>query len=136
MNHLPKCNVEYFLDEETGKCVDDYTISIRRRWNYENVVAAIVCHLSHAEENVNLSPDIIQEVVTYTLMKLNQNYEMNVSVDYLRIFYPLNRNIDVAMLYSVLSELRESYNFVYTIVPVLSLQDSSIVLSICGVRNE
>lgn len=32
--------------EETGCSVDDYMISIRRRWNFENNVAAIVCYAS------------------------------------------------------------------------------------------
>lgn len=34
------------LDEETGCCVDNYRVSIRRRWNYENNVAAIVTYIS------------------------------------------------------------------------------------------
>lgn len=32
--------------EETGCSVDDYIISIRRRWNFENNVAAIICYVS------------------------------------------------------------------------------------------
>lgn len=126
-----------FLDEETGKCVDDYTISIRRRWNYENNVAAIVCHLAHTEsDSGTLSLELCKEVITYTLEKLNQDYDTNISVDYLRIFYPVNKSINIEIVYSVLTELREIYNFVYTIVPVCSLQDNTILLSICGVRNE
>lgn len=35
-----------FIDEETGCCVDNYRVSIRRRWNYENNVAAIVTYIS------------------------------------------------------------------------------------------
>lgn len=33
-------------DEETGKCVGNFKVAIRRRWNYENNVSAIVCYLS------------------------------------------------------------------------------------------
>lgn len=117
--------------------MEDYTISIRRRWNYENNVAAIVCHLSHSNlETETLTEELCKEVLTYTLSKLNQNYDTNISVDYLRIFYPVNRNIDVETLFSVLTELRASFNFVYTVIPVCSLQDITILLSICGVRNE
>lgn len=35
-----------FLDEETGCSISDYTISLRRRWNYENNCAATVCYVS------------------------------------------------------------------------------------------
>lgn len=33
-------------DEETGRCVGNFKVAIRRRWNYENNVAEIVCYLS------------------------------------------------------------------------------------------
>lgn len=37
----------YFItDEETGKCVGNFKVAIRRRWNYENNVSAIVCYMS------------------------------------------------------------------------------------------
>ena len=36
----------YWADEETGRCVGNLKVSLRRRWNYENTVSAIVCHLS------------------------------------------------------------------------------------------
>ena len=36
----------FIVDEETGCSISDYTISIRRRWNYENNCAAIVCYVS------------------------------------------------------------------------------------------
>lgn len=36
-----------FSDEETGCTVgNQYVISIRRRWNYENNCAAIICYVS------------------------------------------------------------------------------------------
>lgn len=96
-----------------------------------------MCHLSHTEINSrSLTLELCKEVITYTLSKLNQNDDTNISVDYLRIFYPINRKIDIEIIYSVLTELRSSFNFVYTVIPVCSLQDSTILLSICGVRNE
>jgi len=36
----------FIADEETGKCVANFRIAIRRRWNYENNVSAIVCYMS------------------------------------------------------------------------------------------
>lgn len=38
-----------FADEETGRCVGNFKVAIRRRWNYENDVSAIVCYLSTGE---------------------------------------------------------------------------------------
>lgn len=40
------------LDEETGRSIGPYTISIRRRWNYENSCAAIVCYVSTGKYSV------------------------------------------------------------------------------------
>lgn len=55
----------YALDEETGCSVGDYTVSSRRRWNYENNCAAIVCYVStglasSSTQLTDLSDDIIQ----------------------------------------------------------------------------
>lgn len=33
-------------DEETGRSIGQYKVAIRRRWNYENNVAAIICHVA------------------------------------------------------------------------------------------
>lgn len=53
------------LDEETGCSVGDYTVSSRRRWNYENNCASIVCYVStglasSSTQLTDLSDDIIQ----------------------------------------------------------------------------
>lgn len=78
------------LDEETGCSVGDYTVSSRRRWNYENNCAAIVCYVStglasSSTQLTDLSDDIIQrhqqlaknlraenvvEIMTYVVNKL------------------------------------------------------------------
>lgn len=79
-----------FSDEETGCSVGNYTVSSRRRWNYENNCAAIVCYVStglasSSTQLTDLSEDIIQrhqqlakslrvenviEVLTYVVNKL------------------------------------------------------------------
>ncbi|GLV35478.1 uncharacterized protein CBL_01373 [Carabus blaptoides fortunei] len=125
-----------FEYEETGKCVDHYSISIRRRWNYENNVAAIVCHAAFTEPDAaDLTADLFQQVLEYTLVKLNQDYDTSASVSYLRLFYPVHQaNTD--MMYTVLNDMRSQFNIVYTLVPVCSLQHSSVLLSVCGIRNE
>lgn len=78
------------VDEETGCSVGDYTISSRRRWNYENNCAAIICYAStglatSSTQLTDLSDDIIQhhhqlaqnltvgnvnEILEYTVNKL------------------------------------------------------------------
>lgn len=40
------CMLFSCADEETGRCVSGFRVSIRRRWNYENNVSAIVCYVS------------------------------------------------------------------------------------------
>lgn len=59
--HSHNDNFDY---EETGCSVGDYTISSRRRWNYENNCAAIVCYVStglasSSTQLTELSGDII-----------------------------------------------------------------------------
>lgn len=86
--HFPFCST--CLDEETGCSVGDYTVSSRRRWNYENNCAAIVCYISTGSASsstqlTDLSDDIIQrhqqlakglradnvnDVLTYVVNKL------------------------------------------------------------------
>lgn len=52
-------------DEETGCSVGEFTVSSRRRWNYENNCAAIVCYVStglatSSTQLTDLSDDFIQ----------------------------------------------------------------------------
>ncbi|XP_037939753.1 uncharacterized protein LOC119672709 [Teleopsis dalmanni] len=80
--------------EETGCSVNDYTISIRRRWNYENNCAAIVCYVStglasSTTQLTQLSDDIlsnhchlaqclttenIDEILSYVVKRLLKDY--------------------------------------------------------------
>ncbi|CAD7087670.1 unnamed protein product [Hermetia illucens] len=80
--------------EETGCSVSEYTISIRRRWNYENNCAAIVCYVStglassttqlsqlsddtlhhHKQLAQNITAENINEVLSYVLGKLLKDY--------------------------------------------------------------
>lgn len=74
-------------DEETGCSVGDYTISSRRRWNYENNCAAIVCYVStglatSSTQLVDLSDDVIQH---------HKQLAQNITVD----------NINEILLYTV-----------------------------------
>lgn len=80
----------FITDEETGCSVGDFTVSSRRRWNYENNCAAIVCYVStglatSSAQLTDLSDDLIQrhhhlaqqmtaknitEIIGYTIDKL------------------------------------------------------------------
>lgn len=80
--------------EETGCSVREYTISIRRRWNYENNCAAIICYVStglassttqltqlsddiinnHRQVAQNLTAESFDEVLTYVLNRLLKDY--------------------------------------------------------------
>ncbi|XP_017871015.1 PREDICTED: uncharacterized protein LOC108619156 [Drosophila arizonae] len=82
--------------EETGCSVSDYTISIRRRWNYENNCAAIVCYVAtglassttqltqlsddvlgnHYRLAQSLSAENLDEILTYIVNRLLKDYPL------------------------------------------------------------
>ncbi|KAH8273471.1 hypothetical protein KR018_002962 [Drosophila ironensis] len=82
--------------EETGCSVGEYTISIRRRWNYENNCAAIVCYVStglasSTTQLTQLSDDILgnhcrlaqavsaehlDDILTYVVNRLLKDYPL------------------------------------------------------------
>lgn len=132
-------NFIFYLDEETGKCVGDWSILIYRRWNYENNIAAVVCHVDNTgdEHSLLLTVEIFEETVKYALQKLQQGHENDsTSIYNLKIFYPLNKNVCVEEFLSVLDDLKESFCLVFTIVPVIGLKSENTYLSISGMRNQ
>lgn len=121
-------------DEETGKCFQGYSISIYRRWNYENDIAAVVCYVTNPEET-ELLEDIFKETVDYVVQKLNQGHENDtVSVYNLTIFYSRVkiRTLNVDCLQSLAKKIK----MVYTLVPVTYVKSEHTYMSICGVRNQ
>uniref|UniRef100_A0A182JP80 Diphthine--ammonia ligase n=1 Tax=Anopheles christyi TaxID=43041 RepID=A0A182JP80_9DIPT len=80
--------------EETGCSIGEYSISIRRRWNYENNCASIVCYVStglatsttklteltddylhhHSQLAQRITSDHIHDTIAYVLRKLLQAY--------------------------------------------------------------
>lgn len=82
--------------EETGCSIGDYTISIRRRWNYENNCASVVCYIStglatsttklaelsddcmqhHNQRAQAISREQIHDAIAYVLRKLLQDYTL------------------------------------------------------------
>lgn len=80
--------------EETGCSIGDYSISIRRRWNYENNCASVVCYVTtglatsttkltelsddflqhHHQLARSFSREQIHDTIAYVLRKLLQDY--------------------------------------------------------------
>ncbi|XP_035899807.1 diphthine--ammonia ligase [Anopheles stephensi] len=80
--------------EETGCSIGEYSISIRRRWNYENNCASIVCYVStglatsttklteltddylhhHTQLAQRITREHIHDTIAYVLRKLLQAY--------------------------------------------------------------
>lgn len=85
--------------EETGCSIGDYSISIRRRWNYENNCASVVCYVStglatsttklaelsddflqhHNQLAQSISREQIHDTIAYVLRKLLQDYPVGIS---------------------------------------------------------
>lgn len=124
----------FFLDEETGKRVDGYSISIYRRWNYENDIAAVVCYVSN-ETELELEEQIFNESVAYAIQKLSQGHDNNEnSIFGLTIFYSRIKIKDLKLDY--LEKLSNDMSLVYTLIPIDYVNDRLTYLSICGVRHQ
>lgn len=138
--HVVTWNIDvkyYFTDEETGQCVQDWSISIFRRWNYENNIATILCHVSNTDANTVLSAAIFRETIEYVLQKLNHGHEYDPkTICSVKVFYPVNKNICAYSFVSILEEFRRTVPVVHTIVPVVALHHKNTFLSICGVRTQ
>lgn len=131
-------SIDFLSDEETGKCLDQWSVLIYRRWNYENNIAAVVCHVDNTGgDTTSLSADVFRESVSYTLQKLDQGHENDSTSIYdLKIFYPLNKNVCIEEFLAILENLKELFCLVFTIVPVIGLKSEQTYLSMSGIRNQ
>ncbi|XP_014218144.1 diphthine--ammonia ligase [Copidosoma floridanum] len=138
-----------FEYEETGKCVGNFKVAIRRRWNYENNVSAIVCYLSTGSsnstgnlttDNANVSsadftlPELI-EAFEYLLCKLTKGSQSQSPPCHLRIFYKVGSLSGPAFIQQALDQF-SGHNLVATIIPTRHLHNFSTFLSVCGIRHE
>ncbi|XP_043285189.1 diphthine--ammonia ligase isoform X2 [Venturia canescens] len=137
-----------FEYEETGKCVGNFKVAIRRRWNYENDVSAIVCYLSTGSSNStgNLamettltSPELtaaeLTEAFEYLIAKLTKQSRTENPTCSLRIFYKVGSSPSPRFIQDVLDAF-SSRNLVTTIIPTMHLHNFSTFLSVCGIRHE
>lgn len=143
-----------FQYEETGYCLSDHHhVSLRRRWNYDNSVSAIVCYVSNGlslsignvaqmtsssqDEDVNmkaLSEATFLETVHYVLSRLlHENKELTYVANF-KIFYK-SSTVDPSVIESALEKLLLQYTIVPTIVPVKHLQNPNTIVSICALRH-
>nr|XP_034189811.1 diphthine--ammonia ligase isoform X3 [Osmia lignaria] len=135
-------------DEETGKCVGNFKVAIRRRWNYENNVSAIVCYMSTGSSNstgnlatetslpsAELTVSELTEAFEYVLCKLTKGSQTINPTCNLRIFYKVGSSPGPNFVQDVLSKF-STRNLVTTIIPATHLHNFSTFLSICGIRHE
>ncbi|KAJ8970366.1 hypothetical protein NQ314_001277 [Rhamnusium bicolor] len=123
-----------FEYEERGKCIDNYSISIYRRWNYENNIVAILCRVDHPESDIGFNNKIFREAMDYTLQKLKQGQEDDTSIFSIKIFYSVTKNLQSAFFIDYFEEFTKDIFLSYTFVPVISLKNRQTFLSICGIR--
>ncbi|XP_076639743.1 uncharacterized protein LOC143351759 [Colletes latitarsis] len=137
-----------FEYEETGKCVGNFKVAIRRRWNYENNVSAIVCYMSIGSSNstgnlatetnlpsTELTVSELTEAFEYVLCKLTKGSQTENPTCNLRIFYKVGSSPGPNFVQDMLSKF-SMRNLVTTIVPATHLHNFSTFLSICGIRHE
>ncbi|XP_065203187.1 uncharacterized protein LOC135833358 [Planococcus citri] len=139
-----------FQYEETGCRIDKrHKAFLRRRFNYENTVSAVVCYLTRdngasvegdisveTEEAEPLQQFHIEQVLKYTLAKLMSGEPQPVdSVCSLRVFYPISQQLILNHVHDLLIKLTESIPMTYTMVPVIQLHSVNTVLSLCAVRH-
>ncbi|KAK5643599.1 hypothetical protein RI129_007444 [Pyrocoelia pectoralis] len=133
--HRHNSSFEY---EETGKCVEDWSISIYRRWNYENNISAIVCHIDCSQNDADTIPiEVCRETLRYIIQKLQLGHENDAtSICNLKIFYNVQKNISLEDVIDCINELKESITIIYLLVPVVSLYSEHTFLSVCGIRKQ
>ncbi|XP_058799518.1 uncharacterized protein LOC131669005 [Phymastichus coffea] len=138
-----------FEYEETGKCVGNFKVAIRRRWNYENNVSAIVCYLSTSSSNstgnltsetssissVELTLAELVEAFEYFVCKLTKGSQVENPPCNLRIFYRVGSLPDLNLIQQALQQM-VGRNLVTTIIPTRHLHNFSTFLSVCGIRHE
>ncbi|CAH1106414.1 unnamed protein product [Psylliodes chrysocephalus] len=120
--------------EEKGKCVDNFSISIFRRWNHENHLSAILCTVINPDENAVCEPAIIHQALDYTIQKLLLGFEDEKSIISLNIFYTTKKNIHEKDILNYFKNETKNVVLSYTFIPVMSLNSNQTFLSICGVR--
>ncbi|XP_050307732.1 uncharacterized protein LOC126744389 isoform X2 [Anthonomus grandis grandis] len=122
-----------FEYEERGKCIDDFSISLYRRVNYDRNVAAVVCRVESIKTELDLT--VFEEALKYSIEKLKQNDDNQSACAYnLKIFFSVLKVEDVCPLINVVQKTVCEPELVYTFIPVVKLKNTSTFLSIVGIK--
>ncbi|XP_033221261.1 diphthine--ammonia ligase isoform X3 [Belonocnema kinseyi] len=143
--HKDNSRFEY---EETGRCVGNLNISLRRRWNYENNVSAIVCYLTNglsdptvnfvmetSETSIDLTAEELKKSFQYILFNLRKGSKSKNPACHLRVFYKADDSRVVQLILNALAYFSKE-NIVITIIPTMNLCNLNTFISVCGVRHE
>ncbi|XP_046665035.1 diphthine--ammonia ligase [Homalodisca vitripennis] len=143
--HRGNSRFEY---EETGCVVGDCRVSLRRRWNYENSVAAVVCNVASGSSASNpslsqtrpreepLTEAELKAVLEYTLVRLYRGDPQPTSrVCALRALRRVGYGPTSGAIHSALAQLSD-YQVVPTILPVCQLNHPNIFLSLWALRHQ
>lgn len=154
--HLGNSRFEY---EETGCVVGENRVSIKRRWNYDNTVSAVVCYVSMASSISNpvisegssgcgwdslLSESQLVEVLKYAIDRLFRGLPPSPEEGSLlpsplpcslSLFYRSGRAPPPAAIYDSIAKLNE-FNIAASIIPVCQLNHPNTFISIVAVRHE
>lgn len=141
-----------FQYEETGRTMDNFSVSLTKRWNVEVNCSALIAHISILKSpgtvpstaRINQpSKDILRDVFSYVAMKMkyeddddNENIRKHVSIN-LQIFYNQAIFTGLTDLFEILSQTSkadEDLEIVYTVVPVKGFESLSTLFSVIGNR--
>ncbi|CAH0560796.1 unnamed protein product [Brassicogethes aeneus] len=100
-----------FEYEERGKRIENFSISIYRRWNYENNIAALVCLVENQDDTEEVSKTVFVETLSYVIEKLQQGHENDEKSVYdLKVFYPGMCTASFSMGDTGVMDLEESWS--------------------------
>uniref|UniRef100_A0A336M171 Diphthine--ammonia ligase n=1 Tax=Culicoides sonorensis TaxID=179676 RepID=A0A336M171_CULSO len=136
--HLGNDKFEY---EETGCSIDNFTVLLKRRWNYENT------NLENDKDNA-MAPSQLMQVFQYFIRKMcpeltSTNTDMegkrsSTTVTlYIRVFYHTSNS--PPFIREVVDELKDLDNYIqlaFTLVPVYGFQSKNDFLSMNAIRHE
>lgn len=117
-----------FQYEETGYRIDkSHKAFLRKRFNYENTVAVVVCYLTKDErggsvegnvmmdgdsENRTLNENQIEQLISYTMKKLMSGDPQSTDLCCnMRIFYRVNQQHILRSLYNVLTRIKNNFEY-------------------------
>jgi len=142
-----------FEYEETGCSVGEFTVSIKKRWNFESDCVAAICSVSLLVGDGiaanNMTKDQLKQVFDYVIRKMCSDILVPSSNDDNKLCYSKTVSMHVRIFYHILnaphfvSEVvdefhheRNDIQLAFTIVPACGLENIRDFISICAIRHE